>query len=570
MLAMGFLNSFELSLASMAIIVSSWLPTIVAFMIIPSNLYFSNKDGFHRAPVIVYSYLFVFILFMFLSSVAIAFLPAGSSIANVLFFLGAYLLIKDSLVPVKLKDFKNGINRENLLFIPEAHVIEILLAIIAVFMVFIWPITRWKFGAAGIVLLLLIIEIGTLIKNNKAILPHRKRIPVNKHFEKAAAAKSEKGNVYHIVLDSYFGPSLVKYLQDTGARPDAFDGFVMFFNNLANYNHTHPSVASFMTGRFYEGGSFRSFKDNWLNNGLMRAFHQSGFVLWQYVNGGNWLHNDTENWELAGGGKASTNADLISNFADILLLRLVPTFLRRKIYGSAKGYAGLFSRLVVPEFFRKNLYNCLPVTSVELFKQLIVDEEKRCAMGQYVHAHFYFPHGPFIVDAQGNLSDKADYDSHAHCAISLLEEFLNKLKEQGKYHDATILVHSDHAIGFDGGEGPIYSGPIPKSIVNEARALLVIKKPGCSRVPFQISLSSTQLADIPFTICALNDIEMKTEQGRNVFEISTEEHREIPLYLGYHTDKGDFGQAFLKCEFNHLVFSSANGWCVRPNIAAEW
>ena len=267
---------------------------------------------------------------------------------------------------------------------------------------------------------------------------------------------------------------------------------------------------------------------------------------------------------------------VLLNFADVWLLRIVPVHLRKKVFSLKNGgYLGVFSaRYMTEDITMKNKLNNLPMRSVQLFNRLIEDEKNRPPTGQYVHAHLYFPHAPYIFTAEGKICEQTNVVEQTLYATKLLEKFLDTLKEQGKYHNANIIIHSDHGIDLDGGDGFLYfsqrNPPIPSRLTNQLRALLLTKKAGTSGVPLCISPAVSQLADIPMTLAEMAGLEWETEVGKDVFKLHSEAQREISAYLGYHTAKGDFGQAVFKGSLQHISFDTKSGWKRKADIEAVW
>jgi membrane-anchored protein YejM (alkaline phosphatase superfamily) len=261
---------------------------------------------------------------------------------------------------------------------------------------------------------------------------------------------------------------------------------------------------------------------------------------------------------------------------DVWLLRIVPVYFRKKVFSLKNGgYLGVISAKSITEnIARKNIQNNLPVNSVQLFNRLIDDEKNRPATGQYVHAHLYFPHMPYIYSAEGKIGEQTNMVEQTFYATKLLEEFLDTLKEQGKYHNAIIIIHSDHGVPINGGVGNLYlshcTPPIPSITLNQLRALLLIKKAGISGRPLCASQVVSQLADIPMTLGEMTGLDWETEVGKDIFKVHSEAQREIPAYLGYHTEKGDFGQAVFKGTMQHICYDTKSGWGRKSDIEAVW
>ena len=100
----------EINYSLVVQIIIAWFPCMVVFLIIPSSLYFRNKNSFDRDSIIVYSFCGIFIASASITSFVLLLADAYRSVlVNLFFYFGVFLFVKDSMIPVKLKDFKNGL-----------------------------------------------------------------------------------------------------------------------------------------------------------------------------------------------------------------------------------------------------------------------------------------------------------------------------------------------------------------------------------------------------------------------------------------------------------------------------
>ena len=125
----------------------------------------------------------------------------------------------------------------------------------------------------------------------------------------------------------------------------------------------------------------------------------------------------------------------------------------------------------------------------------------------YKYVHVGIPHWPMTLDADCHYigikrASRELYTGQARCAVRLVAEFLDRLRELGIYDSSMVLITSDHGIAItpDGftGERDTVGGPL-SNMSGSALALLVVKPPH-STGPIRISQAPTMISDIPATI----------------------------------------------------------------------
>jgi len=398
------------------------------------------------------------------------------------------------------------------------------------------------------------------------------------------------GNIYHITFDSYSGASLLDSLE-TMKLTEEFDGFTFFKNNRANYDYTMVSLPSYMTGSFYkENDSLKEWKGEHNSSGIVNNVYDAGYQVSMYTPYGEWVHEKAS--------YVKVHQDVLMrykslssfcHFADLWLLRVVPNYLQQEVYREGKG---VFTRLFVEEDMLAGK-NAEVFSSIELMRQLINDEAERPDHGQYVYAHLWIPHSPYVMNRDCVFSPDCGYNEQALCATRLMAELISKLKELGRYHESTVVFQADHGIRekpcAETASDCTMSSEIEeeieainlrkypaKAIDNITRALLLMKPPLQSGKPLVVSDRPTQLADIPATLYDLLDLPVRVKEGESVFSPDLPETREIHIFVGMHLQRDEkgkkhvFGQDLFEGEANHFSFTNGKGWKVYPNISVRW
>jgi hypothetical protein len=570
-------------------VLPAYLPAVVLFVLMPFALYLPNQEVFNDNLTLVLPYLVLAVVY-FIFLIALAFIvaqPLRTGIVILLFYIGLYLGLSDIMSPVQLRELMGG--RETPAEPFFLTVVEVVLAISVIFGTIKLP-WKWVKRFGGIFVLLLLISEAIVVFNGLSpgtSLHYHGIENISNPPEKLA----DRGNIYHIALDSYSGASLLGSLE-TMKLMEEFDGFTFFKNNRVNYGYTAVSVPSYMTGSFYEADdSLKEWKGQHKSSGIVNNVYDAGYEVSMYTPSHGWVHEKASHVKILEDVLVQYESlSSFCHFADLWSLRVVPNFLQQEVYREGKG---AFTRLFVKEDIlagnNKEIFG-----SVELMRQLINDETERPDHGQYVYAHLYIPHRPYIVNRDCVfLPDDSNYDEQALCATRLMAELISRLKELGRYHESTIIFQADHgtrekpclenasdctmSLEIEREIEAINLRKYPaKAIDNITLALLLIKPPLQSGKPLVVSDLPTQLADIPATVYDLLDLPVRVEEGDSVFSPDFPEAREIHIFIGLHAqidEKGRkrvFGEDLIEGEANHFSFTNGKGWKIYPNIPVRW
>jgi hypothetical protein len=571
-------------------VLPAYLPAVVLFILMPFALYLPNQSIFDSNLTLVIPYLVLAVVY-FIFLIALLFFvaqPLRTIIVILLFYIGLCVCLSDIMSPVQLGELMAG--RETPKEPLFLTVVEVVLAIIVILGAIKLP-WKWVKRFGSIFVLLLLISEAIVVFDGLSPETSLLFTKSTKNMSNPPEKLADGGNIYHITFDAYSNVIFLESLEEMKLTEE-FDGFTFFRENRANYDHTVVSVPSYMTGSFYEENDrLKEWQDLHKSSGIIKNIYDAGYEVSMYVRNRSWGHEKASHVKVHGDVLMQYES-LYSycHFADLWLLRVVPNFLQQEVYRKGKG---VFTRLFEDVLGGSNTR---VLGSVELMRQLINDEVDRPDHGQYVYAHFYIPHSPYIInrDCVFLPPDDTTYYEQALCATRLMAEFISKLKELGRYHKSTIIVQTDHGLqGYPclkNTSGWTVSLEIEKEIeaVNLRRfssaetidsltcALLLIKPPLQWGRPLVISDSPTQLADIPATLYDLLDLPVRVKEGESFFSPDFPETREIHIFLGLYEQRDEkgkryvFGKNLFEGEANHFSFTSGKGCKIYPNIHVRW
>ena len=226
------------------------------------------------------------------------------------------------------------------------------------------------------------------------------------------------------------------------------------------------------------------------------------------------------------------------DFIDHVFLRASPNFLRKDYL---KNGQGLFSLVMenlqmadqgkyrYPDQAKKllhGLYSRGPI-SVSIIKKLMKDERTRPKTNQYVFAHVLLPHSPYNIDRDLEVRGfNTSWKEQALASVNLMSQFIQQLKDEGKYENATIIFQGDHGEEFLEGQD---KGELPQQFYKRVKTLLLIKPP-FAKGKLVNSRYPAQLLDVAPTLYSIVGISpLKGFEGVDLFKQDNPQKREINI-----------------------------------------
>lgn len=328
--------------------------------------------------------------------------------------------------------------------------------------------------------------------------------------------------VYHVILDEYqtdmFGETLTEKVRSQ------LGGFTYFPKNITVYGRTAMSLSSLFLGRPYNF-------DQTQVDYQKQAYSSDQSLLAVLKNGGYQIdalihHYHSFPQPLLKGYVTHRN-----NLKGRLVFDYTKTFFMLWFY---KNFPSVLSEAFLPyDYYIKLKHNNLlrddqPIESAKSFENFITDIDHFKDDGKYHFLHLIIPHFPEVLEPDctfSNPPEKTGPLAQSQCATKLMTDFLQKLKDQGLYEKALIVIQADHGSRYeirDGEfvnieEGSNYKIPYSQT---RSRAMLLIKPPGLGvEAPFVVSDLESQITDIAPTITGLLGFETPlTFEGYNLFD----------------------------------------------------
>ena len=578
--------------ASSGGLLSHWLtacfPAAVVLVSLPVEMYIENQKYLNYNVLSLSPFLIGAALWAIGSAGLLALLPPRlrRSVALGSLFFGLFLLGSDVVAPVQLEELEASVD-----FIPEPAGLITAEVLVAVALGALWYFvpghTLRQIGVALTVLFALTAPLRLMSqasdKTNFDDPDGAARVWPEPH------PMADLPNIYHVVWDAYSSYALEPSVEVNELR-DRLDGFVWFRENRTNYLNTRLSRPSFLSGTHFDPEHLERWMHSSRTGGVVTALSEAGYSASFYVRNRGWLHERASHVVTNVGLTNRRNGSILTlQLIDLWLVRIVPTALQNEVYWDGKGIASRYLRAqdaVAGEDER--VYS-----SMELARQVIEDEKNRPARGQYIHAHVYIPHGPYVLRRDCSYAAAAtSYEEQSACSTLIMAELADELRRLGRFEDSLIIFQADHGsweTGLQELPGEIALPDVAAAMAgnvrqlsapyveNQTRALLLVKPPGISSQPLEVSDWRTQLLDVAATLLDMID-ESAPESGQShsLLKSPFPEDRVINVYMGYKQRSADgkrniyFGNDFEEGWFNHYSIDPEGRWTAHPNIRTHW
>ncbi len=574
-------------------VVVAWFPALVCFVLIPLAVYLPNQREYDYDVTVILPFLGAALAaLVLLSPLALVRSSLRTKIAIILFYLGAFVALSDILAPAPLTLLEDY---SKLDFLDEPLRLTLIQLALAVgLLICLWKLPGWIVREVAFILVLgvLVSEGATVAVNlswrsNFTSLGVRAHPTVKEDVRQKAPAKT--GNIYQLIFDGY---SSCKFLQaaERLGKEKSFEGFTFFRRARSSYIYTPLSYANFMTASLFDGRSLQGWQDRALDSGLVEKLYQSGYTIWFYPVGLRYVHKRAGHVR-----PPDEKAWLNTNFLRVCVIRIAPNPIRQETNSILRDMAGAWreeeERSPERDAGGPAARESAPGVGrcCSSMADLLRDETSRPAQGQYVYFHIMLPHPPLLYDCQCNPSSRATYEDNACCAARLMAEFIQRLKDLGRFEDSLIILQSDHGwqlegnecVGADSGDIPpevartvtaSTNGALtPKEFLDRTHPLLLVKPPHARDRSLILSSVPAQLSDIPATVCDLESISGGFPRGRNLFGLGPEELREAHFFSGYKQAGKNggvlvLGKHVVSGRLGHFSYTNGTGWKVYPDM----
>ncbi len=355
-------------------------------------------------------------------------------------------------------------------------------------------------------------------------------------IDSSVFAFSSKDNLIHLLPDGFQGDVVRQVFQDNPTLAEAFRGFTLFTDHVGLYQGTAPALYTILTGEpfdFARGFTYKRINPEIENKAYQKRLTELGYQL-DYVpisgficpEEANSCHVRPFNDMKARGyfrHRVEDAAYSVRLIADLSLFRLLPMYLKEKIYNEGRWFFAdttLDGSSPWPD----------PVIREWTENMHVVDDRPVYKWYHYVGTHIPAKWDKHCRLLEKHGEERRHYQAQALCVLQGIAELLKRLDEAGIYDQTAFLITGDH--GHNTVPDDLTANPLNsylyKGLMGSGRPALLVKNKH-DREPLKFSKLPTSLVDVAPTALALAGIEGR---NRSAFELQMQERR-VRLFQHY-------------------------------------
>ncbi len=264
---------------------------------------------------------------------------------------------------------------------------------------------------------------------------------------------SSDKNLVVLLLDTVETQTFYNELEKLGKTNELFKDFTYYPDTLTGYPFTRNAIPLILSGNWYENKeSYTDYlSDVYDNSKLFEELEKEDYELNLYeynvlneYKGNNYGRFDN----LIVESKIEVD-ELLKDEMKMILYKYLPYQLKWRAKIDTVDLSS--SRNKKYEFASRSNIRFVEKLSEQEFE---LEEDKN-----FKFIHIEGGHIPFQYDKNLNIIDNGTYEDNNDACITIVERYLNKLKDAGVYDNSAIVIMSDHGLG-DGNAGTRRQNPI--------------------------------------------------------------------------------------------------------------
>lgn len=297
------------------------------------------------------------------------------------------------------------------------------------------------FLSAGISLMLFITIIVVCITNKG--LERKLAISASTNYE---FEMSTDQNYIILLLDSVDGKRMSEMMEEHPEYKETFSDFTCYENTMSAYPYTLFSVPFIISGDWFECDELIDtyIKNAFKNAELFQQLEQREYRMGLYMGEAPMTDESMYRFEnvVPDMGEFESIIDFIKVEMRLVGLKYMPYDLKRRC-------------LMLPEEIpnlRKQRSDIERVVFTDSNIQFYRDiQEKPITLAEekcFRLIHLEAAHVPFCYDENVNVIENGTYDQSMEATMTIMDAYLQKLKDSGVYDNSVIIVMSDHGYNY--------------------------------------------------------------------------------------------------------------------------
>lgn len=369
-------------------------------------------------------------------------------------------------------------------------------------------------GCACFVSAILLVTLFTVGLTNNGL--ERREFIVSTKDQEFTLSDSE--NLIILVVDATDSETFYNMMETTDPElKDILEDFTYYPNTVGAYPYTKLSIPFILTGQWYENQEdFRSFTTSAMDTSpLLTALRAQNYRMGLYeeeVIYDNENVFDFENIKRVH-YRLSDPLGLIKEEIKLVWFKYAPFPLKGLVTVHMENFFSLVEPDREAEIYRAR--------NDDFYKDLLSASPETVSENCFRFLHIEGAHVPFRYDRNVNIIDEAQgsYEENIRCSMTIVQEYLQTLKETGVYDNSAILIMADHGYG--------HNETVP--VIGRGNPLLAIKGRNEDH-PLQISQAPISYDDLQDAYLKLLD----GASGDQVFPYEEGDQRDRRFLLYYY------------------------------------
>ena len=343
---------------------------------------------------------------------------------------------------------------------------------------------------------------------------------------------SANENIIVFVLDYFSSLYLQQMLEVYPDGADCLHDFTYYSNADCTYYGTFPSLAHMLTGcevdptvsidewcrNIWENESTVNFYRELKGNNFKANVYTTDSNVLTSANGCKILRDKVSNITNEPQEVSVNTGLLIKTLMKMSCYRMAPDVLKQQFYINVSEYS-----LIV-----EKLGDGILQTNSDFYAKLKEQGLKTDESSNYFIVQHLIGTHEFNTDENGNYREKTSVEETARGCMTIMEAYLNQLKELGVYDDATIIITADHG-GCD---------------KEDLQVIYFVKKPGETHEVSPVTNAPVSHCDLLPTVAQMAGLDY-TKYGKSIFDFGQDEQRERTLWL--RTEDPDYSEGAYYC-----------------------
>lgn len=289
--------------------------------------------------------------------------------------------------------------------------------------------------------------LSTLLTNKQIYTPKGKYIPTTENINNL----STNNNFLILLVDMADSKTFDKVLREN-KKEILFKDFTYFPDTLATYPFTRESIPYILSGKWYEAEtSYPEYYNEAMNNSLLiKKLKDNNYDINIYENELNWT--DSKSLEISNIKTINFEIDnkiFFKQETKYILFKYLPFPLKKYSKIETLDYNSCRKE-------NRDSNNIFSSDNKKTFDTLDTVSLQTKEYFQFVHIDG--GHYPWDMNKNFEKIENGTYEEKIESSITVIEKYLNRIKESGQYDNSIIIILADHGNnGYDpvGRQNPI-------------------------------------------------------------------------------------------------------------------